>query len=114
TGGNAQNAHFDNLHLVTIPAIEATFDRITSGPNPNQFTFYISDNPPSVVTNISQVLLDGADVTSSVVLTKNGTQNIGTYTQGPLFAGGSTHMVGVTWRTSMGQTLSATGRQFTV
>src|SRR2546422_3438092 len=60
TGGNAQNAHFDNLHLVTTPAIEATFDRVNFGPNPNQFTLYISDNPPSVVTNISQVLLDGA------------------------------------------------------
>ena len=114
TGGNAQNAHFDNLHLVTTAAIEATFDRITSGPNPNQFTFYISDNPPSVVTNISQVILDGVVVTSSVVLTKNGNQNIVTYTQGPLFAAGSTHTVSATWRTSSGQTLSATGLQFTV
>src|SRR6266404_6068418 len=114
TGGNAQNAHFDNVHIVTTPAIEATFDRIAFGPNPNQFAFYISDNPPSVVTNISQVILDGGDVTSSVVLTKNGTQNTGTYTQGPLFVAGSKHTVSVTWRTSLGQTLSATGLQFTV
>src|SRR5437773_6118290 len=114
TGGNAQNAHFDNVHLVTTPAIEATLDRIAFGPNLNQFQFFITDNPPSVVTNISQVILDGADVTSLVALTKNGTENTGTYTQGPFFVSGSKHTVSVTWRTSLGQTLSATGQQFTV
>src|SRR5262249_12486905 len=64
--------------------------------------------------NVSQVLLDGNNVTSSVVVTKSGGQTLGTYTQGPFFASGSKHTVSVTWQTSLGQTLSVSGMQFTV
>jgi hypothetical protein len=110
TGNNGQNMHFDNIHLVTVPANEATLDRITFGPNLNQFTAYLSDNGPSVITNISQVLLDGVNVTGSTVFAKNGTQSTVTYTQGPFFAGGTTHSVSVTWQTTLCQSSSASGQ----
>ena len=114
TGGNNQNAHFDNIHLVTVPAVEATFGTLAFGPGLNQFHFTIDDNGASVVTNVSQVILDGADVTASVAVTKNGGQTLGTYTQPALFVSGSKHTVSVTWRTSLGQTLSSPVLQFTV
>src|SRR5207245_5233407 len=31
TGGANQNDHFDNIHLVTTPAVESTLDRISFG-----------------------------------------------------------------------------------
>jgi hypothetical protein len=113
-GGNFQNDHFDNIHLVTTPAIEATFDHVGVGPNLNQFTILISDNGSSVVTNVSSVILDGVDVTAQCVVTKNGTKNNVVYTQVPFFAPHSTHLVSATWETVLGQTLSAVNQSFTV
>jgi hypothetical protein len=107
TGGNGQNAHFDNIHLVTIPAIEATFDGVRLGPGLNQFTAIVSDNPPSVVTNIPTIILDGTNnVTGSCTVVKNGNVNTITYTQGPFFNPRTTHTVNITWQTSLGQTLN--------
>lgn len=107
TGGNGQNAHFDNIHLVTTPAIEATFDSVKLGPGLNQFTAVVSDNPPSVVTNIPSVILDGTNnVTASCVVTKNGNVNTITYTQPGFFPPRQSHTVAITWQTTLGQTLN--------
>ncbi|HVV71797.1 MAG TPA: hypothetical protein VHI52_09915, partial [Verrucomicrobiae bacterium] len=79
TGGNHQNVHFDNIHLTTVPAVEATFGGLNAGPALNQFTFTINDNGSSVVTNVSAVKLDGVDVTSQVSVSKSGDTTTGVY-----------------------------------
>lgn len=106
TGGNGQNVHFDNIHLVTVPALEATFGNLQGGPGLNQFTFTISDNGSSVVTNVSAVQLDGVDVTAQVSVTKSGGTTTGVYTGPNRFGSASQHTVAVTWQTALGQTLS--------
>src|SRR5205814_1884689 len=94
----------------TTPALEATFDALGFGPGPNQFFFKISDNGASVATNISNVTLDGTDVTSSVTSSKSGSITTGTYTQVPFFTPGSRHIVNVSWQTTLGQTLTITNQ----
>ena len=115
TGGANQNAHFDNIHLVTTPAInESTFGRLFFGPGLNQFYFTIDDNGASVVTSISQVLLDGSNVTALVTTTRNGSVTTGTYNQTPFFPSSTTHTVDVSWQDSQGKTWSVVGQKFTV
>ncbi|MGH7972772.1 MAG: hypothetical protein ACREIC_29000, partial [Limisphaerales bacterium] len=106
TGGNGQNVHFDNIHLVTVPAVEATFGQLQAGPGLNQFTFTIDDNGSSIVTNVSLVKLDGTDITSQVVITRSGGTTTGVYSGANRFDSASKHTVEVTWETSLGQVLS--------
>jgi len=108
TGGNGQNVHFDNIRLTTVPAVEATFGQLVGGPALNQFSFTIDDNGSSVVTNVSLVKLDGADITSKVVFTKSGGTTTGVYTGPDRFVSSSKHTVDITWKTALGQVLSVT------
>jgi PA domain len=114
TGGCNQNDHIANVHLVTTVAQVATYDSVEFGPAPNQFNFTVDDNGSSVVTNISQVLLDGVDVTSSVVTSKTGSTTTGTYTQTQNLTPGSSHNVTVTFKDSQGATLGGTSLKLLV
>jgi hypothetical protein len=111
TGGDNQIQHFDNLVIDTTP-FNTSFLNPTVGNNYG-FIFNVQDFGDSIVTNISQVFLDGADVTSQIVLSNSAPYSSGIYTQAVPFAAASTHTVAVTWQTSLGELLSATN-QFTV
>jgi hypothetical protein len=111
TGGDNQIMHFDNLVIDTTP-FNTSFLNPTVG-NSYGFIFNVQDFGDSIVTNISQVFLDGADVTSQIVLSNSAPYTSGIYTQAAPFAAASTHTVAVTWQTRLGEVLSATN-QFTV
>jgi hypothetical protein len=112
-GGDAyQNVHVDDITLSTTPASEPTLDSIGAS-GLNGFTFTVSDNGQSVVTNISSVKLDGVDVTAKVTSAKSGAATTATYAQTDRFASGSQHVVDITVNTALGQTLSYTGMTFT-
>src|ERR1035437_7516492 len=111
TGGDNQIMHFDNLVIDTTP-FNTSFMNPTVGNNFG-FIFNVQDFGDSIVTNVSQVLLDGADVSSQIVLSNSTPYVFGIYTQSAPFAAASTHTVAVTWQTSLGESLSATN-QFTV
>jgi hypothetical protein len=113
TGGNNQNVNFDNIHLVTVPAIEATFGSV-QGVGLNGFQFTVDDNGISVVTNVPLVKLDGVDVTSQCVVTKSGPTTTVKYTQAANFPSGSKHTVDANWQTTLGQTLGIAGQTFTI
>ncbi len=111
TGGANENEHVDNIHVVTTPSSEASLlDVIGSY---NSFTFHLKDLGVSIVTNISQVLLDGVDVTSGVTWSKNGGITTAIYTSPTMFTPRSSHNVAVTFQTSVPQTLGGSG-SFTV
>jgi hypothetical protein len=110
TGGDNQVQNIDNLVIDTTPFTTSFLDP-TIG-NPFGFTLELEDFGDSIVTNITQVLLDGADVTTQVVLSNAPPETFGFYTQAaPLTS--ATHTVAVRWQTSLGEVLSATN-QFTV
>ena len=111
TGGANQFQHFDNLVIDTTP-FSTSFLNPTLG-SPFGFTFDVEDFGDSIVTNVTQVLLDGTNVTSQIVLSNAPPSTFGVYTQALPFASSSTHTVAVTWQTSLGELLSATN-QFTV
>ena len=112
TGGDNQIQHFDNLVIDTTP-FTTSFLNPTVGNNYG-FIFNVQDFGDSLVTNITQVVLDGStNVTSQIVLSSSPPSTFGTYTQAMPFAAGSTHTVAVSWQTSLGELLSATN-QFTV
>jgi hypothetical protein len=111
TGGDNQIQHFDNLVIDTTP-FASSFLNPTVG-NLNGFTFDLESFGDSIVTNISQVLLDGTDVTSQIVLSNSAPSTFGIYNQALPFASLSTHIVAVNWQTSLGENLTGTN-QFTV
>ena len=113
TGGNYQNVQFDNISLVTVPAIEATFENLTLSPTLRGWSFTLQDTGPSVVTNIVSILWNGVNVTSQVGVTRNGAFTTGTYTQIPRLVPNSTNQVVVTYQTAIGQTLVGIGNATT-
>ena len=113
TGGNNQNVNFDNVYLETTPAVEATFGTVTVNPNLKGWAFTLTDFSISVVTNISQVLWNGVDVTASVVVSKVGGVTTGTYTQAARLPSGSANSVTVTYKTAINQTLTGIGSAVT-
>jgi hypothetical protein len=113
TGGNNQNVNFDNIHLVTTPAVEATWGG-QSAVGLNGFKFTIEDNGISVVTNVPMVKLDGVDVTSQCTVSKVGGTTTVNYTQAANFLSASTHTIDANWQTTLGQNLGITGQTFTI
>lgn len=108
-GGLNQNVHFDNITLTTTPAIEATFEGLAVNSNVKGWTFTLKDTDASKVSGITQVLWNGADVTSSVTTSRNGDLFLGTYTQAALLPLGSTNHVEVTFTTELSQILVGIG-----
>jgi len=108
TGGANQNQHVDNIHLVTVPSSEASLLGVSG--TYNGFSFQLKDLGLSIVTNVSEVLLDGVDVTAQcTVEPKVGQITTVTYSQATWFAPLTTHAVDVTFETSVPQTLTGYG-----
>jgi hypothetical protein len=113
TGGSWQNVHFDNITLDTVPGIEATFNSLAINPDLKGWTFTLLDTGASQVTNVSQVLWNGVDVTASVNVSKTGDTTTGVFTQAARLTSGGTNQVLVTFKTSLNQTLSGVGNAST-
>lgn len=109
TGGLNQNVHFDNIYLETTPAEEATFESLAINADLKGWNFSIKDTGNSKVSRVTQVLWNGADVTTSITTNRVGDVTTGTYTQATRLAPGSRHHVEVTFVTDLSQTLSGEG-----
>ena len=108
TGGNNQYVHFDNVVLETIPAIEPLVKSLTVNVvDLKGWTFVLEDFPPSLATNVTQVLWNGVNVTSSVNVSKVGSDTTIVYTQAGRLPPNSTNQVRVTFRTTLDQTIEA-------
>ncbi|HTL58777.1 MAG TPA: hypothetical protein VL361_24030, partial [Candidatus Limnocylindrales bacterium] len=60
-----QNCDLDNLHIVTYPALQPVFKGITSTSSfVNDFTLSMANVGPAKVTAVTQVTLDGKDITA--------------------------------------------------
>ena len=113
TGGSWQNVNFDNVYLETVPAIEATLEGLTVNPDLKGWTFTLKDTGASAVTNISQVIWNGVNVTAAVTSSKVGDTTTGVYTQAGRLPAGSANQVVVTYKTAINQTLTGTGNAVT-
>jgi len=104
TGDNSQDAHIDNITIVTIPASGPAVG--PSVPNFYGFSTEIDDSGPATPnTNTLTVQLDGVTIISHGTNVSSGTTSVTkvgiattiTYQQAALFASGSTHTVHVTF-----------------
>src|SRR5262249_5151294 len=107
TGGAAQNLHVDNLHVVTVANLIASFAGIQPAGTDGLYGFAISYQTvgPSIVTNFSSVVLDGNDVTSQIVLSSEGELVTGTYLQNTPLSPGIPHPVTGIAHTTLGQSI---------
>jgi len=65
TAAANENCDLDNLHIVTYPALQAIFKGITSASSfVSDFTLTLASVGPAKVTAITQVTLDGSDITA--------------------------------------------------
>jgi hypothetical protein len=105
TGGNNQNCHVDNIHLVTLPATNAVLQSVQG--LLNGFKFTLSDAGASVVTNVSQAVLDGVNVLPQTFVSYSQTNGqapltFGVYTQAVKLVPGSAHTVNLAWLDTFG------------
>jgi PA domain len=98
-GGNNENTHVDNIVLNTVPATNAYIASIQSFLN--GFILGVSDVAASTLQppghGITQILLDGVDVTSQTTQAYTNPVTYATYTQPTRFAPNSFHIVTATW-----------------
>jgi hypothetical protein len=104
TGDNSQDAHVDNISIVTIPTTGPAVGPAT--PSLNGFTMNIDDSGPATPnTNTLLVTLDGVTIinnglnvsTNTATVTRSGTTTTIAYSQPALFPSLSTHVVHVTF-----------------
>lgn len=104
TGDNSQDAHVDNISIVTIPSAGPAVGPAT--PTFDGFTMSIDDSGPATPnTNTLNVQLDGTPIIVNGVaaggvnatVTRSGISTIVTYKQASLFVSGSSHSVHVTF-----------------
>jgi hypothetical protein len=107
TGGNNQYVHFDNISLETVPAIEPLVKSLTVNPDLRGWTLILEDFPPSNVTNVTEVIWNGVNVTSSVNISQAAPDTTIAYTQVDRLPANSANQVTVTFQTSLGQTITA-------
>lgn len=107
TGGNNQYVHFDNISLETTPAIEPLVKSLAVNTDLKSWTLVLEDFPPSLATNVTQVVWNGVNVTGSVNVSKNAGDTTIAYTQVNRLPPNSTNQVRVTFQTSLNQTIEA-------
>lgn len=105
TGGNNQNCHVDNIHLVTLPATNAVLTSVQG--TFDGFTFTISDAGASTLSAVTNVTLDGVNVLPQTQISYSSTNgqapfSFGVYTQAVKLAPGTTHTVSLVWLDSFG------------
>jgi hypothetical protein len=98
-----ENCDIDNLHVVTYPAVQALFTGVTSASCfIDDFSLNLTNIGPAKVTNITQVTLDGVDVTPSTTITIGETSSIATFHSATNFAPGSAHTAGISFSDALG------------
>jgi len=112
TGGNNQNCHIDNIHLVTLPSTNATLLNIVGLLNGFQFTIQDKTNGgfASYLTNVTSAKFDGVEEIASPNMhiaysTVTGDPNglsVGVYTQAVFLVPSSVHSVSLAWKDSFG------------
>jgi hypothetical protein len=108
TGGNNQYVHFDNITLETTPAIEPLVKSYAVNVSDLKgWTLTLEDFPPSTVTNVTSVIWNGVNVTSSVNISRTGLDTLIVYTQADRLPANSANQVEVTFQTSLDQTITA-------
>ncbi len=104
TGDNSQDAHVDNISIVTIPSAGPAVGPVA--PTYDGFTMSIDDSGPATPnTNTLNVQLDGTPIIvngiaaggANATVTRSGISTIVTYKQASLFTSGSSHSVHVTF-----------------
>ncbi|MCS7089881.1 MAG: PA domain-containing protein [Verrucomicrobiota bacterium] len=108
TGGNNQNVHFDNITLQTTPAIEPVVKSLTVNDDLRGWTLVLEDILPSQVTNVTQVLWNNTDVTAQVTVSRVGIETRVMYSRASRLPPNSGNTVRISFRTSLGQSLTST------
>jgi len=107
TGGSYEHTHFDNVHVLTVPAVQPVFQSVTG--LTNGFVITILNIGQAQVTNFTSVILDGTNVTSQVVRSNYlDIATYGTYQQAALLIPHSTHNVTVAYIDALGQQFTNT------
>ena len=112
TGGANENRDVDNVHVITYPSLQAVYNGISSSSGyVNDFTIALANIGPAKVTAVTQVMLDGVDITAAAnnKITLGDPKTTITYIitdPTKLFAAGSAHKVSVTFTDSIGNTIT--------
>jgi hypothetical protein len=111
TASANENCDLDNLHIVTYPALQAIFKGITSASSfVSDFTLTLASVGSAKVTAITQVTLDGTDITASTNTVKVFADPLSTATfHSPTNLAPGLHSAGITFEDTFGtvQTFSA-------
>jgi len=112
TGGANENRDVDNVHLITYASLQAVYNGISSASGyVDDFTIHLANIGPAKVTAVTQLTVDGVDVTTNATtkITVGDPFSTVVFTISDptkLYAPGSPHKVSVTFTDTIGNTIT--------